>query len=329
MTSAWTSGPALPLFARQTAIQRCSAGGGATGRIDVAEVWPALPLQHWKETCATLHMWTQIIGKIRLGHTPLINHWWNVPFYVNARGLTTSLIPYRNRPFELWFDFLDQQLVLQMSDGVRKLLPLKSMSVADFYGQVMHLLRSTGVEIRIWRMPVELLDPIPFDEDHVHAAYDPEAAQRFWRILLSVQHVFQEFRSRFLGKCSPIHFFWGSFDLAITRFSGRPAPERPGADRVTREAYSHEVSSVGFWPGSGNIKDPAFYAYTAPEPAGFRDWDVRPPAARYDAQINEFILMYDDVRTSESPSAALLDFCQSTYEAGATLGKWDRKALER
>jgi hypothetical protein len=296
---------------------------------DNAGRWPGLPLQQWKDTCATLHMWTQIVGKIRLALTPLINHWWNVPLYLNARGLTTSPIPYRNNPFELWFDFLDQQLVLQTSDGSRKLLPLKPMSVADFYREVMGMLKASGVEVRIWRMPVEIPDPIPFDEDHVHAAYDPEAAQRFWRILLSVQFVFEDFRSRFLGKCSPIHFFWGSFDLAVTRFSGRPAPERPGADRMTREAYSHEVSSVGFWPGSGPIADPAFYSYTAPEPPGFRDCPVRPAAARYDTQLGEFIVMYDDVRTAASPSVALLDFCQSTYEAGATLGKWDRNTLER
>jgi hypothetical protein len=203
------------------------------------------------------------------------------------------------------------------------------MTVADFYREVMRMLKASGIEVKIRRMPVEVPNPIPFDEDRVHAAYDPEAAQRFWRILLSVQCVFEEFRSRFLGKCSPIHFFWGSFDLAVTRFSGRPAPERTGADRVTREAYSHEVSSVGFWPGSGTITDPAFYSYTAPEPPGLRDWPVRPAAARYDTQLGEFIVMYDDVRTAASPSAALLDFCQSTYEAGANLAKWDRNALER
>jgi len=291
--------------------------------------WPSLPLQQWKDTCATLHMWTQVVGKVRLALTPLINHWWNVPLYVTARGLTTSAIPYRNQPFEIWFDFVDQQLVLQLSGGSRKALPLASMSVADFYREVMRMLSASGIEVKVWRMPVEVPNPIPFDEDHVHATYDPEAAQKFWRILLTVQCVFEEFRSRFVGKCSPIHFFWGSFDLAVTRFSGRPAPERPGADRITREAYSHEVSSVGFWPGSGTITDPAFYSYTAPEPHGFRDWPVGPAAARYDAQLSEFILMYDDVRTSASPRADLLDFCQSTYEAGATLGKWDRSALER
>ena len=298
---------------------------GAQNRVE----WPPLPLRQWKDTCATLHMWTQIVGKIRLALTPLVNHWWNVPLYVNARGLTTSPIPYRNDPFELCFDFLDQQLVLQLSEGTRKSLPLKPMPVADFYREVMDMLRSSGIEVTIWRMPVEVPDPIPFDQDRVHAAYDPEAARTFWRILLSVQCVFEEFRSRFIGKCSPIHFFWGSFDLAVTRFSGRPAPERPGADRITREAYSHEVSSVGFWPGSGTIADPAFYSYTAPEPPGFRDWLVRPAAARYDTQLSEFIVMYDHVRSSASPSAALLDFCQSTYEAGATLAKWDRNGLER
>ena len=291
--------------------------------------WPAFPLEQWNDTRATLHMWTQFVGKVRLALTPLVNHWWNVPLYVNARGLTTSAIPYVSGPFELWFDFIDHQLVLQKSDGARSVLPLTAMSVADFYQRVMSMLRSSGIKVKIWRMPVEIPDPIPFDEDLVHASYDPDAAQRFWKVLLSVQSVFDEFRSRFIGKCSPIHFFWGSFDMALTRFSGRPAPERPGADRITREAYSHEVSSVGFWPGSGASSAPAFYSYTAPEPSGYRDWPVRPAAARYDGQLGEFILMYEDVRTSSSPSATLLDFCQSTYEAGATLGKWDRNALER
>lgn len=293
------------------------------------EVWPPLPLEEWKETYATLHMWTQIVGKVRLALTPLINHWWNVPLYVNARGLTTSLIPYGNTPFELAFDFLDHQLVLYTSRGLRKVLPLTAMSVADFYRQVMDMLTSSSIAVKIGRMPVEVPDPIPHDEDRVHAAYDPDAAQRFWKILLSVACVLDEFRSRFLGKCSPVHFFWGSFDLAVTRFSGRRAPERPGADRMTREAYSHEVSSVGFWPGSGTLTGPAFYSYAAPEPSGFRDWPVQPGGAHYDSQLGEFILMYDDVRSSPSPNTTLLDFCQSTYEAGATLGKWDREALER
>ncbi len=293
------------------------------------ELWPALPLEQWKDTYDTLHMWTQIVGKVRMALTPLQNHWWNVPLYVSARGLTTGAIPYRSAPFEMWFDFLDHQLVLQASNGSRKTIPLVPRSVADFYADVLAMLRSSGIEVKIWRMPVEVVNPIPFDQDRVHASYDREAAQTFWRILLSVQCVLEEFRSKFIGKCSPIHFFWGSFDLAVTRFSGRPAPPRPGADRITQEAYSHEVSSVGFWPGSSTITGPAFYSYAAPEPPGFRDWNVRPPAARYDVQLGEFILMYDDVRSAPSPSAALLEFCQSTYEAAATLAKWERNVLER
>ncbi len=296
---------------------------------DNSVLWPALSLDSWKDTYATLHMWTQIVGKVRMALTPLVNHWWNVPLYVNARGLTTSSIPYRATPFEIWFDFLDHQLVLQLCDGSRKALPLVPRSVADFYREFLDMLRSSGIEVKIWHMPVEVPDPIPFDQDRVHASYDPDAVRRFWRILLSVQCVFDEFRAQFLGKCSPVHFFWGSFDLAVTRFSGRPAPPRPGADRITQEAYSHEVSSVGWWPGSGNINDPAFYSYTAPEPQGFRNAPVRPAAAHYDAQLGEFILMYNDVRTSPTPAATLLEFCQSTYEAAASLAKWDRDALER
>lgn len=293
------------------------------------DAWPALPLESWKDTRATLHMWSQMVGKVRLALTPLVNHWWNVPLYVNSRGLTTSAIPYRNGAFEIWFDFIDHQLVLQTSDGSRKTLALAPRTVADFHHEFMSMLDSSGIEVRIWRMPVEIPDPIPFDEDRVHASYDPEAVQRFWRILLSVQRVFDEFRARFIGKCSPVHFFWGSFDLAVTRFSGRRAPARPDADRITQEAYSHEVSSVGFWPGSGSITDPAFYSYAAPEPEGFRNAPVRPESARYDTQISEFILRYDDVRSSTSPGATLLEFCQSTYQASSTLAKWDRAALER
>jgi hypothetical protein len=297
--------------------------------INQAEAWPPLPLAEWKDTYATLHMWTQIVGKVRLALTPLINQWWNVPLYVTARGLTTSPIPCHDTPFELWFDFLDHQLVLQLCDGSRKTLPLAPRSVADFYKEVMSMLHSSDIDVKIWHMPVEVPDPIPFDEDRVHASYDPDAVRRFWRILLSVQCVFEDFRSRFVGKCSPIHFFWGSFDLAVTRFSGRSAPERPGADFVTREAYSQEVSSVGFWPGGGAIDGAAFYSYMAPQPAGFSDQTVRPEAAHYDSQLGEFLLMYDDVRNANSPGATLLDFCQSTYEAGATLANWDRDQLER
>ena len=296
---------------------------------DLPEVWPALPLDAWKDTCATLHMWTQIVGKVRLRLTPIVNHWWNVPLYVTTGGLSTSRIPYGERAFELRFDFRAHQLVLQTTDGMVKTLQLTSRPVADFYQEFMAMLRSAGIEVKIWKVPVEIPDPIPFDQDRVHASYDPKAAETFWRILLTVDAVFNQFRAAFIGKCSPVHFFWGSFDLAVSRFSGRRAPERPAADVITREAYSHEVSSVGFWPGSGGIPDPAFYSYTAPEPQGFREARVRPESARYDAQVGEFILMYDDVRRRESPSAALLEFCQSTYEAAVRLGKWDRNALER
>jgi Family of unknown function (DUF5996) len=295
---------------------------------DLPGCWPSLPLDSWKDTYATLHMWTQIVGKVRLALAPKTNHWWNVPLYVSTRGLTTSAIPYAARTFDLLFDFLDHELVLHTNDGQIKSLPLVARSVADFYQAFMDMLRSAGIEIKIWKMPVEIPDPIPFDQDRVHASYDPEYARRFWQILVSVDCVFQEFRSRYIGKSSPVHFFWGSFDLAVTRFSGRRAPERPGADSITREAYSHEVSSVGFWPGAG-IEGPAFYSYMAPEPSGFRDSRVRPDAAFYHQKLNEFILMYDDVRRASSPCAALLDFCQSTYEAGTQLAHWDRPTLEK
>jgi hypothetical protein len=296
---------------------------------DQPECWPPLPLDSWKDTYATLHMWTQMVGKVRLRLTPLINHWWNVPLYVSARGLTTSRIPYGRRAFELWFDFRRHQLVLETNDGILKTLPLTPRSVADFYQEFMAMLRSAGIEVKIWRMPVEIANPIAFDQDRVHKSYDPASVEKFWRILLSVDAVFTKFRSEFIGKCSPVHFFWGSFDLAVSRFSGRRAPERPGADAMTREAYSHEVSSVGFWPGSGAVKDAAFYSYTVPEPQGFKDASVRPYAAHHVKQLGEFLLMYEDVRSAESPTSALLDFCHSTYEAGANLAKWDRAALER
>lgn len=289
---------------------------------DRAECWPSLHLDSWKDTCATLHMWTQIVGKVRLALTPLVNHWWNVPLYVSPRGLTTSRISYGERAFELRFDFIKHQLVLETSDGLSKNLTLEPRSVADFYKEFMGMLGSAGIEVKIWRMPVEIPNPIPFDQDHEHASYDGAAVERFWRILLSVDAVFTEFRSRFIGKSSPVHFFWGSFDLAVTRFSGRLAPEKPGADVIMREAYSHEVSSVGFWPGGGDVKDAAFYSYMAPEPAGFKEERVRPDAARYD-KLGEFLLMYEDMRKSESPTASLLEFCQSTYDAGAKFGHWD------
>lgn len=296
---------------------------------DQPECWPALWLDSWKDTYATLHMWTQIVGKVRMRLTPLMNHWWNVPLYVTARGLTTSRIPYGQRAFELWFDFFQHQLVLETSDGIRKTLPLAPRSVAEFYGEVMEMLRSAGIEIKIWPMPVEIPDPIRFDQDHVHRSYDPASVAKFWRILLSVDAVFSRFRSEFMGKCSPVHFFWGSFDLAVSRFSGRRAPERPGADAMTREAYSHEVSSVGFWPGGGDVKDAAFYSYVVPEPEGYKEAPVRPEAAHYEKRLGEFLLMYEEVRKAESPTASILEFCRSTYEAGANLGHWDRAALER
>jgi hypothetical protein len=261
--------------------------------------------------------------------TPLVNHWWNVPLYVTPRGLTTSNIPYGTRSIEIRFDFLAGRLVLECSDGLVKELPLRPMTVADFYRDFMAMLKSAGVEVSIWRMPVEIPDPIPFDEDRVHAAYDAERVKTFWCILRSVDAVFHQFRAGFIGKVSPVHFFWGSFDLAVTRFSGRTAPERPGADSITREAYSHEVSSVGFWPGTGDMSGPAFYSYAAPEPQGFKEARVRPDAARYDATLGEFLLDYDAVRNAESPSTELFAFCQSTYDAAAELGKWDRQLLER
>jgi hypothetical protein len=274
-------------------------------------------------------MWTQIVGKIRMSLTPLINHWWNVPLYVTSRGLSTSHIPYGEKSFELRFDFIRHQLVLETNEGMVKSLALEPQCVADFYAKCMATLRSVQIDAKIWPVPVEIPDPIPFEQDRKHCSYDPEAANKFWRILLSVDAVFQRFRARFIGKSSPVHFFWGSFDLAVTRFSGRRAPEKPGADSITREAYSHEVSSVGFWPGSGNVSDPAFYCYMAPEPLGYRDARVRPDAARYDTGLGEFLLMYDDVRAAASPSSTLLAFCQSTYEAGAESAGWDRRGLER
>ena len=297
--------------------------------VDSPECWPALPLAAWSETRDTLHMWTQIVGKVRLALTPLVNHWWNVPLYVSARGLTTSSIPYDRGVFELQFDFIDHKLALLTSDGGVRTLPLVSRSVAEFHREFMELLASAQIEVKIWKMPVEVPNPIPFDQDRVHATYQPEYAHRFWRILTSVDRVFTEFRSRFIGKSSPVHFFWGSFDLAVTRFSGRRAPERPGADSITREAYSHEVSSVGFWPGGGDVTDAAFYSYAAPEPVGFHYYTVEPATAHYNPQLGEFILMYDDVRRAPSPSKALLDFCQSSYEAAAKLASWDREALEK
>jgi hypothetical protein len=293
------------------------------------ETWPSLPLEEWKDTYATLHMWTQIVGKVRLRQSPLINHWWQVPLYVSARGLTTSPIPHGTRSFEIEFDFIDHRLLVSTSDGERKTIALVPKPVADFYGELMALLQSLRMGVEISPRPDEVPEPIPFAEDHTHASYDPEYANRFWRILVQSDRVFKEFRSRFLGKCSPVHFFWGSFDLAVTRFSGRPAPARPEADAITREAYSHEVISHGFWPGSGNVTTPAFYSYTAPEPEGLPQAAVRPAGAFYNPETFGFVLPYDEVRLAASPDETLMEFLQSTYEAGANLARWDRASLER
>ena len=293
------------------------------------EAWPALPYAEWKDTCQTLHMWTQIVGKVRLALSSHINHWWEVPLYVSARGLTTSPIPYTRGIFETEFDFVEHVLRIETSEGETEVLELEPRSVADFYKEFMASLKSLGIEVKIWPMPVEIANPIRFDEDTAHASYDSQYAERFWHILVELAPIFQEFRGRFFGKNSPTHFFWGSFDLAVTRFSGRRAPERPGADKMTSEAYSHEVSSVGWWPGDADLGGPVFYSYTAPEPAGFRDYRVKPAQARYDDGLKEFLLSYDDVRKAAEPREAILDFCQSTYEAAAKLGNWDRAALER
>jgi Family of unknown function (DUF5996) len=289
---------------------------------------PALPFESWKDTLATLHMWTQMVGKVRLQLCPLVNHWWNVTFYVTARGMTTLVMPYEDRGLEIRFDFVDHQLILETSDRRTRILSLKPQSVAEFYASFMAALADLGLNIKIWPTPVEIPDPTPFEKDHTHASYDAEAVHRFWLILTWVDEVFKKFRTSFIGKVSPVHFFWGSFDHAVTRFSGRTAPERPGADRLTREAYSHEVSSAGFWCGGGDIKGPAFYSYAVPEPAGFAEQHVG-PAAFYHPQLKEYVLLYDDVRTAASPRAALMEFLQTTYDAAATLAKWDRKALER
>jgi len=292
------------------------------------DLWPELPLEAWQDTYATLHMWVQIVGKVRLALSPNINHWWGVPFYVNALGLTTSAIPYSGGNFDVQFDFIHHKLVIRTSNGAILPLALRPQSVAGFYRDFMAALASLGIAVKIWNMPVEIADPIPFDQDTKHASYDPEYANRFWRILVLCDQAFKEFHAGFIGKASPVHFFWGSFDLAATRFSGRRAPERLGADPITRKAYSHEVISAGFWPGGGDIKDPAFYAYAAPEPAGYAQSPVRPAETFYHPQLKEFILMYDDVRQAPSPRRSLLAFLQSTYDEGADLAKWDRKELE-
>ncbi len=297
------------------------------------EHWPALPLEEWKDTYDTLHRWTQIVGKIRLAAAPLENHWWNTTLYVNSRGLTTSAMHHDDMTFQIDFDFIDHLLLLRTSEGSTETIALRPRSVADFYQETISVLEELGIYVPIWTTPVEVQDRTPFEEDDKHASYDPEYVQRLWRILSQSSRVFTEFRSNFIGKVSPVHFFWGAFDLAVTRFSGRTAPPHPGASNLARfvavEAYTHEVSSCGFWPGGGHIDEPVFYAYAYPEPTGFKDFNIRPPEAFYSPDMKEFVLPYETVRRSESPDSVLMDFLQSTYEAAATLAKWDRRALER
>jgi uncharacterized protein DUF5996 len=299
-----------------------------------AEAWPSLPLEAWSDTYATLHLWTQIVGKIRLARSPRLNHSWNVTLYVTARGLTTSPIPYDARTFQIDFDFIGHRLTVESSDGRTGALPLEPQSVAFFYRRLMDELGKLDLPVKIHPKPNEVADPIPFDRDETHHAYDREYAQRFWRILAETDRVLKRFRARFIGKASPVHFFWGAPDLAVTRFSGRRAPAHPGGvpnlpDAVAREAYSHEVSSLGWWPGGGPVPYAAFYSYAYPEPAGFAQASVRPDGAFYSTDLKEFILPYDAVREAPSPDDALLEFAQTTYAAAADLAKWDRPALER
>ncbi len=294
-----------------------------------AESWPALQYQEWEATRDTLHMWTQIVGKTRMQLAPFVNHWWHVTLYVSLRGLNTSPMPYDGKLFDIEFDFLRHKLLITRSDGAERTMELFPRSVADFYAEYMSFLRSLGINITIHTKPDEVADPIPFEQDNKHASYDKVYANRFWQILVNCDRLFKQFRSGFIGKCSPVHFYWGSFDLAVTRFSGRRAPYRKDMDAVQREAYSHEVISCGFWPGDARFKEAAYYAYTAPVPPGLDKETIRPKPAFYHPTMGEFLLKYDDVRSAESPDEAVLDFCQSTYEAGAKLANWERKALER
>jgi Family of unknown function (DUF5996) len=298
-----------------------------------SDSWPALPFAEWKGTAITLHMWTQIVGKIRLTLSPWTNHSWHVTLYVTSRGLTTSPITHGISTFEIRFDFIDHELRILKSDGAVRVLKLRPQPVSKFYREVMNALAEMKLPVTINMTPNEIENPIRFDQDEEHRSYDPEYANRFWCVLVQSDRVFKEFRSRFCGKCSPVHFFWGSFDLAVTRFSGRPAPPHPGGvphlpDEITREAYSQEVSSLGFWPGNAATPTPVFYSYAYPEPPGFAEAKIQPDAAFYQAKLHEFILPYDAVRTAEKPDAVLLDFAQSAYDAASKLGKWDRAALD-
>jgi len=296
--------------------------------------WPELNWPDWQDTGETLHRWTQIVGKVRMALSPMMNHWWQVVLYVNARGLTTSAIPYGGLTFDIAFDFIDHVLVIETSDGAREHFALKPMSVAAFYSKFFACLDRLGIRAHIWTMPCEISDAVPFQEDQSHAAYDPEHARRFWRVLLQSRRAFQAFRSRFVGKSSPVHFFWGSFDFAVTRFSGRGAPPFPGiapnvANWVMREAYSQEVSSCGFWPGNGGYGRPAFYSYAYPEPPGFAKARIETSGGYYDPQLKEFLLPYDVVRQAVDPDRTLMGFLQETYDAAADGAAWDRAALER
>ncbi len=296
--------------------------------------WPAIPVSRWQETRDTLHLYTQVVGKIRLANEPLSNHWWNVPLYLSARGLTTSLMPHPTGPsFQIDFDFVDHRLEVTTVEGDQRSLALEPRSVADFYGAVMGLLDDLGVSTPIWPVPVEIPEAIPFADDRVHASYDAEAVHDYWLALVAIAGVLKEFQTRFVGKASPVHWFWGAVDLAYTRFSGRIAPPHPGGapncgPHVMWEAYSHEVSSCGYWPG-GPGEEGVFYAYAYPEPPGYRDAPVEPLGARWDDELGEFVLPYEVVRTADQPAATLLAFLQSTYEAAATSADWDRAALER
>ena len=291
--------------------------------------WPPLPLDPWRDTRDTLQMWMQIAGKICLARTPRVNHFWNIAFQITPRGLSTPPMPDAGRLFTMTFDFLAHELAIETSDGARQALPLRPQTVADFYRALTGTLRAMKLETRIWTMPVEVPDPIRFEDDETHRSYDPDAAHRAHEALLTMKPVFDAFRAGFIGKCSPLHFFWGGFDLAVTRFSGRRAPERPGADAVTRESYSHEVISHGWWPGSGAVNEPAFYAYAAPEPDGLKTASVQPAAAFYSREMSIFVLPYEAVRTSPTPEADLRSFLETTYETAATLARWDRASLER
>jgi hypothetical protein len=326
MTATFYIAISLPEMARRHAF---SQGNAQHHNGRVISNLPPLPLAEWKPTLDTLHMWTQIIGKLRLALAPRVNHWWEVPLYVSARGLTTSAIPHGDLVFDCEFDFVDHQLLIRASNGRKARVELKPRSVADFYRETMARLKECDVPVDIWPVPSEVDNPIPFADDTEHASYDREAVERFWRVLIFSDRVMNRFRASFIGKCSPVHFFWGSFDMAVTRFSGRRAPENPKADPMTREAYSHEVSSCGWWPGGGACPGPAFYSYAAPQPEGFKTAGVELAAAFYSDAFSEFVLPYDDVRAAADPEDSLLRFCQSTYVAAADAGRWDRAALER